>query len=396
MKNSNLNEFQSRVRNALENVIDPELGDNIVALGMFQDATLDGQGIATIKVGLTTRRCPLRSQLQVDIEKSLLHLPEITSIHVEMGELSKDQKRKLMDVARKTAQSDPPNNEIPTNARIVAVSSGKGGVGKSSLTANLAAAIASNGFKVGVLDADIWGFSLPSMLGMSGRVEASGTKESWKMHPIRKQIGKGEIQLISMGFLAEEASEAIMWRGLILSRALQHFIENVAWSGIDYLLIDMPPGTGDIQMALARMLPRTEMLIVTTPAQGASTVASRMGDMAKKGHLRVCGVVENMSGFTCDHGEYYSLFGQGGGQEVADQLGTSLIAQIPFTPAIAQLGDQGKTLIEAEPVHDHQLLTTQAIHSLAKKLINDIVPLYEAESCSARMLNAINSALGSD
>lgn len=395
MKNSNSDEFQSRVRNALENVIDPELGDNIVALGMFQEATLNEQGVATIKVGLTTRGCPLRSQLQVDIEKSLLHLPEISSIHVEMGELSKEQKRNLMDVARKSAQLDAPKNEIPSNARIVAVSSGKGGVGKSSLTANLAAAIASNGFKVGVLDADIWGFSLPSMLGMSGRVEASGTKESWKMQPIRKQVGTGEIQLISMGFLAEEASEAIMWRGLILSRALQHFIENVAWSDIDYLLIDMPPGTGDIQMALARMLPRTEMLIVTTPAQGASTVASRMGDMAKKGHLRVCGVVENMSGFTCDHGEHYPLFGQGGGQEVADQLGTSLIGQIPFTPAIAQLGDQGKTLIEVEPVHDHQLLTTQAISSLAKKLINDVVPLYQAESCSARMLNAINSALDS-
>lgn len=394
MKDFSTDEFQAKVRTALENVIDPELGDNIVALGMFQEAVLDQHGIATIRVGLTTRGCPLRSQLQADIEKSLLHLPEIRTIRVEMGELSKDQKRKLMDVARRTAQLDPPHNEIPPNARIVAVSSGKGGVGKSSLCANLAAAIASNGFKVGVLDADIWGFSLPSMLGMSGRIEASGTKESWKMQPMRKQIGAGELQLISMGFLAEQASEAIMWRGLILSRALQHFIENVAWSDIDYLLIDMPPGTGDIQMALARMLPRTEMLIVTTPAQGASTVASRMGDMAKKGHLRICGVVENMSGFTCDHGEYYPLFGQGGGQEVADQLGTSLIGQIPFTPAIAQLGDQGKTVIEVDALHEHQVLATQAINSLAKKLINDIVPLYEVESCSARMLNAINDALG--
>ena len=221
------------------------------------------------------------------------------------------------------------------------------------------------------------------------------TKDSWKMLPIKKSIGTGEIQLISMGFLAEQASEAIMWRGLILSRALQHFIENVAWSNIDYLLIDMPPGTGDIQMALARMLPRTEMLIVTTPALGASTVASRMGDMAKKGHLRICGVVENMSGFTCDHGEYYDLFGSGGGQEVADQLGTSLIDQIPFTPEVAHLGDQGKTLVESEPTHQHQRMAREAIIRLAKEIVTEVAPLYEVQSCSARMVDAINSALGS-
>lgn len=395
MTKPNQDEFKSKVANALENVIDPELGDNIVSLGMFLDASLSQDGTAIIKVGLTTAKCPLRSQLQVDIEKALSHLPEISSIQVEMGELSKQQKARLMDIARKSAQKDPLVTEIPSNARIVAISSGKGGVGKSSLTANLATAIAYDGFRVGVLDADIWGFSLPKMLGMSGRVEASGTKDSWKMLPIKKSIGTGEIQLISMGFLAEQASEAIMWRGLILSRALQHFIENVAWSNIDYLLIDMPPGTGDIQMALARMLPRTEMLIVTTPALGASTVASRMGDMAKKGHLRICGVVENMSGFTCDHGEYYDLFGSGGGQEVADQLGTSLIDQIPFSPEVAHLGDQGKTLVESEPTHQHQRMAREAIIRLAKEIVTEVAPLYEVQSCSARMIDAINSALGS-
>lgn len=394
MDNLTSTEFEKKIALALQNVIDPELGDNIVSLGMYQGAQLSNGGTATIKVALTTARCPLRSQLKADIEKSLAHIPEIKAIEVEMAEMTKAEKANLMDIARKSVQNEAPHTEIPENARIIAISSGKGGVGKSSLTANLAAAIASKGFVVGLLDADIWGFSLPRMLGVSGKVEAEGTKDSWKMTPIKKPMGKGELQIISMGFLAEGESDAIMWRGLMLSRALQHFIENVAWSKVDYLLIDMPPGTGDIQMALARMLPRTEMVIVTTPAKGASVVASRMGDMAKKGHLRVAGVIENMSGFTCEHGEDYDLFGSGGGKEVADQLGTALIGQIPFTPSIATLGDTGKTLIEINPLVYHEKLARDAIMALAERFITEIAPIYETKSCSARMLENINLALG--
>lgn len=387
--------LSERIKFALENVIDPELGDNIVALGMYLGSHVDEAGVATVKVGLTTAKCPLRSQLSADVQRAVAHISEISSVKVEMGELSREQKSHLMSIARQSAQRESALSEIPENARIIAISSGKGGVGKSSLTANLGAAIASQGYRVGLLDADIWGFSLPRMLGVSGRVEAEGTKESWKMTPIRKPVGKGELQIISMGFLAEADSGAIMWRGLILSRALQHFIENVAWSGIDYLLIDMPPGTGDIQMALSRMLPRTEMVIVTTPAKGASVVASRMGDMAKRGHLRISGVVENMSGFSCDHGESYDLFGSGGGGKVAEDLGTSLLGQIPFSPAIADLGDRGMTLVESEPASRHELLARQAITALASRLVEEIAPLYAVESCSARMMRNINAALGS-
>ncbi|MDA8271560.1 MAG: P-loop NTPase [Actinomycetota bacterium] len=378
---------------ALENVIDPELGDNIVSLGMYLGSSLGDDGTATIKIGLTAAGCPLRSQIQRDIEQALGHITEIRRTMVVMGELTREQKTRLMDIARKNAQKESPQVEIPQSARIIAISSGKGGVGKSSLTANLAAAIASQGLTVGLLDADIWGFSLPRMLGVSGKIEAEGTKDSWRMSPIRKQIGSGELQIISMGFLAQGDSDAIMWRGLMLSRALQHFIENVTWAKVEYLLIDMPPGTGDIQMALSRMLPRTEMIIVTTPAKGASVVASRMGDMAKKGHLRIAGVVENMSGFTCDHGEDYSLFGSGGGQEVADQLGTSLIAKIPFSPSIARLGDMGLTLMEAEMHHQHERQARDAIIQLAHDIVTKIAPNYEAQSCTARMFDAINAAL---
>ncbi|NNN19065.1 MAG: Mrp/NBP35 family ATP-binding protein [Acidimicrobiaceae bacterium] len=394
MENRPGEEFQRKVSLALENVIDPELGDNIVSLGMYLGASIDQLGTATIKIGLTAAKCPLRSQIKADIEQSLAHIPEIRRIEVAMGELTKDQKSRLMDIARKNAQNESSNVVIPQSSRIIAISSGKGGVGKSSLTANLAAAMAFEGYKVGVLDADIWGFSLPRMLGVSGRIEAEGTKDSWRMTPIKKQIGKGELQIISMGFLAQGDSDAIMWRGLMLSRALQHFIENVSWSSVDYLLIDMPPGTGDIQMALSRMLPRTEMVIVTTPAMGASIVASRMGDMAKKGHLRIAGVVENMSGFTCGHGENYHLFGSGGGQEVANQLGTSLIGQIPFTPSIARLGDNGVTLVETELEHEHEKLARNALIELADNLVTKIAPLYEVQSCTARMIDAINASLG--
>lgn len=394
MKSAENTDFEKKVSLALENVIDPELGDNIVSLGMYLGSSLDDDGTATIKIGLTAAGCPLRSQIKRDIEQALGHIKEIRRTVVEMGELTREQKTRLMDIARKNAQRESPEVEIPQSSRIIAISSGKGGVGKSSLTANLSAAIASQGLTVGLLDADIWGFSLPRMLGVSGRIEAEGTKDSWRMSPIRKQIGSGELQIISMGFLAQGDSDAIMWRGLMLSRALQHFIENVAWSKVDYLLIDMPPGTGDIQMALSRMLPRTEMIIVTTPAKGASVVASRMGDMAKKGHLRIAGVVENMSGFTCDHGEDYSLFGSGGGQEVADQLGTSLIAQIPFTPSIARLGDMGMTLVEAEMQHQHERQARDAIIRLAHDIITKIAPIYEVQSCTARMFDAINVALG--
>ncbi len=393
MKSAENTDFEKKVSLALENVIDPELGDNIVSLGMYLGSSLGDDGTATIKIGLTAAGCPLRSQIQRDIEQALGHITEIRRTMVEMGELTREQKTRLMDIARKNAQKESPQVEIPQSARIIAISSGKGGVGKSSLTANLAAAIASQGLTVGLLDADIWGFSLPRMLGVSGKIEAEGTKDSWRMSPIRKQIGSGELQIISMGFLAQGDSDAIMWRGLMLSRALQHFIENVTWAKVEYLLIDMPPGTGDIQMALSRMLPRTEMIIVTTPAKGASVVASRMGDMAKKGHLRIAGVVENMSGFTCDHGEDYSLFGSGGGQEVADQLGTSLIAKIPFSPSIARLGDMGLTLMEAEMHHQHERQARDAIIQLAHDIVTKIAPNYEAQSCTARMFDAINAAL---
>ena len=206
--------------------------------------------------------------------------------------------------------------DIPETARVVAIASGKGGVGKSSVTVNLAVALARRGLTVGVLDADIWGFSVPRLLGMQGDVEARDKK----MVPLERAVGTGLLRVLSMGFLADE-DNAIMWRGLVLNRAVQQFLEDVHWGDLDFLLIDMPPGTGDIQMGLARMMPRTEVLVVTTPPLAAQKVAARTADMARKGYLQVTGVIENMSDFTCEHGTSYALFGSGGGDRLAADVG---------------------------------------------------------------------------
>jgi ATP-binding protein involved in chromosome partitioning len=213
-------------------------------------------------------------------------------------------------------------------------------VGKSSITANLAATLAARGLSVGVLDADIGGYSIPRMLGVENeKLEADDDK---KILPIEKKVGTGLLKVVSMGAMqGAEEDEAIMWRGFMLNRAVQHFLEDVRWGNgsLDYLLIDMPPGTSDVQMGLARMLPRTEMLIVTTPALAAQKVAARAADMARKGYLRVAGVIENMSAFTCEHGTAYPLFGEGGGARLADQIGAPLLGSIPIDPAVALGGD---------------------------------------------------------
>ena len=216
---------------------------------------------------------------------------------------------------------------------MLAIASGKGGVGKSSVTVNLAVALAVRGLVVGILDADIWGFSVPRLLGMEGDVEA----RAGKMVPLERAIGPGTVRVLSMGFLADE-EQAIMWRGLVLTRAVQQFLQDAHWGDLDYLLIDLPPGTGDMQMGLARLLPRTELLVVTTPPVAAQKVAARAADMARRGYLRVAGVIENMSDFTCEHGTTYALFGSGGGERLAHGLGVPLIGSIPLHPDLAAGG----------------------------------------------------------
>jgi len=369
-------------------VIDPELGDNLVDLGMYQGADIGIGGEVSVKIALTTAGCPLRAQIQRDVEQRIGSLPGVAKVKVRTSEMTADQKQSLMARARQKARENPVATDIPARTRVLAVSSGKGGVGKSSVTVNLAAALAARGLTVGLLDADIAGFSVPRMLGMEGSLATSRAEPDrpLKIQPMTKTVGRGAVKVVSMGFLSRE-DEAIMWRGLILNRGVQHFLEDVAWGDLDYLLVDMPPGTGDVQMGLARMLPRAETLIVTTPALAAQKVAARAADMARKGYLRVAGVIENMSGFVCDHGRRYDLFGSGGGERLAAEIGAPLLATIPIEPEVSAGGDAGTPAAMAGGE------AAKAFEQLADAVL-DVAPLVEMRDCTARVLDAVRHQLG--
>lgn len=370
----------------LRGVVDPELGSDIVDLGMLRQVTVDDEGAVTVTVALTTAGCPLRSQIQKDVKARVASLPGVTSVGIEWSELTADERATAMGKARWNAAQRAPQNEIPPDTKVIAIASGKGGVGKSSVTANLATALAARGLTVGVMDADIWGFSIPRMLGVEGRLQGADTGER-KIVPIEKPVGDGLLKVVSMGFLVDDEEAALMWRGLILNRAVQHFLEDVRWGEMDYLIIDMPPGTGDVQMGLARMLPRAEMVVVTTPAVGAQKVATRAVSMARKSYLRVVGVVENMSAFTCEHGERYALFGAGGGEALAAEAGVPLLGQIPIEPSVAAGSDAGRPIALGDgPAAD-------AFRELARVIVDEAVPPVSMAGCSARMLDAAVAAL---
>ena len=381
--NAKVGPGEQEVLEALEAVVDPELGEDIVALGMVRHIAIRG-GDVHVEFALTIAGCPLRNQLRDDVERVVRRVAGVERVTITIGAMDKEERAELMSRARRLAQERPINTEISALTRVLGIVSGKGGVGKSSVTVNLAVALAMRGASVGLLDADIWGFSVPRMLGVGGSLEAHGGK----MRPLERTFGTGVVKVVSMGFLSDE-DEAIMWRGLVLNRAVQHFLEDVNWGGLDYLLIDMPPGTGDVQMGLARMLPRTELLVVTTPALAAQKVAGRAADMARKGHLRVAGVIENMAGFTCDHGVTYDLFGSGGGQRLADAIGAPLVASIPLDPSLAAGGDHGDPI-----ANDSTSSIGAAFAALALAVETEIAPRREMSTCSARELFAQHAALG--
>ena len=371
------------VHEVLAGVIDPELGADIVDLGMVREVTVGADGLVEVEVALTVSGCPLRTQLRADIENRVSSLPGVREVRVRFCEMDAAQRNTVMDRARRKAQTDHALfTDLPAAARVLAVSSGKGGVGKSSITVNLAVALARRGLAVGLLDADIWGFSIPRLLGMRGELQAHARK----IVPMELTVGDGLLKVVSMGFLADEDT-AIMWRGLILNRAVQQFLEDVRWGEVEYLLIDMPPGTGDIQMGLARMLPRTEVLVVTTPPIAAQKVAARAADMARKGHLRVAGVIENMAGFTCEHGTSYALFGEGGGRRLAEEIGVPLVGTVPLHPDIAAAGDAGR------PVAVGDSALGSVFDALAERITQDIAPVIEASGCTARLLDRVEQAL---
>jgi ATP-binding protein involved in chromosome partitioning len=365
---------RTSIEATLRGVIDPELGADIVELGMVKGVDIDG-GSVDIHIALTIAACPMRDQIEQDVVRKVSAIPGVDRVDVHIAAMNQEERSRLMDRARQRARENATPTRVSPLTRVIAVSSGKGGVGKSSLSVNLAAAIADQGFEVGLLDADIWGFSVPRMLGATeARLQAGDDR---RIVPAEAQ----GIHVVSTGLIVEDEQMALMWRGLMLSKALEQFLTDVAWpQDLDYLILDMPPGTGDIQMALARLLPQAELVVVTTPQLAAQRVAARVADMARRSHMPVVGVVENMSGFTTEDGRHYPLFGAGGGQQLADDLGVPLIGQVPLDPFVVEGGDQGTPVVRAHP----ESPAAFALAETAKRL-TELVPPAVDETCTSRI-----------
>jgi ATP-binding protein involved in chromosome partitioning len=381
------------VRAVLNGVLDPELGLSVTELGMVRDVAVSPDGTVRLGIALTTAACPLRHQIGVDIEGRVASLPGVTDVRIDYAEMTVDQRADLMARARREAQRRAPATRVAASTRVLAIASGKGGVGKSSVTVNLAVALAQRGLRVGVLDADIWGFSVPRLLGVASRLKArkaddgTGLIQPFEL-PIQGVDGAdGALRVVSMGLLLDDEDTALMWRGLILSKALEQFLTDVEWGDLDYLLLDMPPGTGDIQMALSRLLPQAQLLVVTTPATNAQKVAARVADMARRSHLAVLGVIENMSEFVAPDGSRHAIFGSGGGQRLAKLTGAPLVAQLPIEPAVANAGDHGKPLVVEAP----ESPAAAAFGALAQQIVEQLAPPVEMAGCTARLADLLNS-----
>jgi ATP-binding protein involved in chromosome partitioning len=331
---------RDQILEALKVVIDPELHRNIVELGMVRSIDISEQGVVDVTVSLTTPGCPIKSHFQTGVATAVRGVAGVAHVNIGFDVLSPQEKEGLKKtLGRPTGL---PEGALAQVKNIVCIGSGKGGVGKSTLTVNLAAALQAEGKTVGVLDADVWGYSVPRMLSLGGRRPQVSAER--KILPLESH----GLKVISIGFFLKE-DEAVVWRGPMLHKALTQFLEDVAWGQLDYLLIDLPPGTGDVSMTLAQLLPQATFLIVTTPQDAAQKVARRSAQMADKVNLEICGVIENMSGFTTPDGQRFPIFGEGGGQRLSDELEVPLLAQVPLTMPLRAQADAGVPLVVVDP-----------------------------------------------
>ncbi|MEV4359012.1 Mrp/NBP35 family ATP-binding protein [Nonomuraea sp. NPDC049625] len=341
---------QEQVTAALANVIDPEIRRPITDLDMVKSIDIAPDGVVRVGIFLTVAGCPLKDTIRRDVTNAVAKLDGVAGVQIELDVMSTEQRKQLQTKLR---GNRGPEKEIPFNqpgslTRVFAVASGKGGVGKSSVTVNLAAAMASSGMKVGIVDADIYGHSIPRMLGAAERP----TKvEDMIMPPVAH-----DIKVISVGMFKPEGNTPVVWRGPMLDRALHQFLADVYWGDLDVLLLDLPPGTGDIAISVAQRLPTAEILVVTTPQMAAAEVAERAGSIAAQTHQQIAGVIENMAWLPCPHcDERIAVFGEGGGQTVADALTRTLgarvplLGQVPIDLRLREGGDEGKPLVLTEP-----------------------------------------------
>lgn len=345
---------------ALATVDDPEIHRPITDLGMVGEVQIEG-GHVTVPILLTTAGCPLKGTITGDVQEAVGKVAGVESVSVSMGVMSDEQKKELREKLTGHAEREIPFTQPGSLTRVIAVTSGKGGVGKSSMTANLAVALAEQGLKVGVLDADIYGFSLPRMLGITTEPQSIDGM-------IIPPIGAGGVKVISIGMFIPEG-QPVIWRGPMLHRALQQFLADVFWGDLDVLLLDMPPGTGDVAISVAQLLPNAETLIVTTPQVAAAEVAERSGAISTQTQQKVIGVIENMSYLTDANGDRVEIFGSGGGKVVSRHLSkllgyeVPLLAQVPLDIELRKGGDQGNP-----SVSNPDAPSTKAMRELGKKV----------------------------
>ncbi len=333
---------EEQVRQALRGVLDPEIGRPIEDIGMLREIQVDG-GTVRVHVLITIEGCPLKDRITQDVTGAVQPLEGVERVDVQLSPMSPEQREALVQQLRGSAPAgaQQPRIQFPPQTAIIAIASGKGGVGKSTVTVNLAAALAQSGYAVGVLDADVWGFSVPRMMGASGKPVG--------FNDMILPLEAHGVKVISMGFFVPEETPVI-WRGPMLHKAIEQFLGDVYWGDLDFLLCDLPPGTGDVSISLASFLPGASMLVVTTPQEAARTVAERAGKMAERTNLRPLGVIENMSWFVCPHcGEREDIFGSGGGAVAAETLGVPLLGQVPLLPALRAGGDEGVPIVLSDP-----------------------------------------------
>ncbi len=356
---------ESALRAALATVNDPEIGKPIDELNMIESVAVDAAGAVTVVILLTVAGCPMKAQLTREVTAAVQTVPGVTGVKVDLGVMNDEQRTAL----RQQLRGGQPESEIPfaqpgSRTRVYAVASGKGGVGKSSVTVNLAVALAAKGLSVGVLDADIYGFSIPRMLGVEGK-----PTQVDKM--IMPPSAHG-VKVISIGMFTP-GNVAVVWRGPMLHRALQQFLADVFWGDLDVLLVDLPPGTGDIAISIAQLVPSAELLIVTTPQLAAREVAERAGSIALQTHQQIVGVIENMSWLELPDGTRMDIFGSGGGAAVSDSLTTStgtrvpLLGQVPLDPRVREGGDSGDPVVLTSPDSPAGLALAAVAETLAKR-----------------------------
>jgi ATP-binding protein involved in chromosome partitioning len=346
-----------QIRDALRQVIDPELRKDIVSLGMVRSIDQPEPGRVDVLVSLTTPGCPIRNHFQQAVAQNVSALEGVSHVNVGFDVLSDQEKQSLAQ--RLGRQAGLPEGALARVKNVICVGSGKGGVGKSTVTANLAAALQADGMLAAALDADVWGYSIPRMLGVHGRPQVSADR---KILPLD---GPGGVKAISIEFFLNERDQAITWRGPMLHKAIRQFLEDVDWGELDYLLIDLPPGTGDVSMTLAQLLPQAKFVIVTTPQPAAQKVAARAAETALRFDLEIAGVIENMSGFTTPSGERFTIFGEGGGQLLADELDVPLLGKIPLQEELRVCADEGRPLVLEDP----DAPASQALFHAAKGVV---------------------------